>query len=510
MQQEYIRKHGQPVCACGCGLPVSFNRGRPAKFVKGHVFRIYDPEARRKAAIIGNKLRSKTKHCQCGKEISNKAKYCDDCRLKIVSSKLSCVAQARLQAKYDKMQQEYIQEHGKPTCACGCGLEVPFKKGKPLKYHPDHQDRIARYKVMEVNYIAKHGQPLCAKCGKPVTFKRGVPNKYCSSSCLIITPEISAQRAKAAATNWAKNRELLIAKNKGRKFHGKCNNDSIIERAFCHHLNSLKIKFERHKFFRGFSFDFYLIDFDYYIDCHGDYWHSLVHKQETDKQKLECVQTHGLKYRVYWEHEFLSPTRIKGELLKLLGIESPKVVVPFDEITISNCSDKVRDDFLTAYHYLGKLGRKSFNYTALHGDELLGVCCFATPTRNESLGDFKIGELWELVRFCTINEVHNMASWFLAKAIKAFKVDCQSLKRVISFADPTFGHQGTIYKAANWILDGQTSSSYGYVDDEGNNYHKKTIWNQAKKMKMSETDFALDCKLAKIVTLPKLRFVFDC
>lgn len=50
----------------------------------------------------------------------------------------------------------------------------------------------------------------------------------------------------------------------------------------------------------------------------------------------------------------------------------------------------------------------------------------------------------------------NTESWFMARAVAWVKRNRPDVALLVSYADPSAGHAGTIYKAANWIADGRT------------------------------------------------------
>lgn len=80
---------------------------------------------------------------------------------------------------------------------------------------------------------------------------------------------------------------------------------------------------------------------------------------------------------------------------------------------------------------------------------------------------------------------------------------------MVSFADPQFGHSGSMYKAANWTEIGTTSKSYFYQDDEGNEINKKVLYDQAKKQNMTERQYYESLNLKKIVTPAKIKFIYN-
>ncbi len=86
-------------------------------------------------------------------------------------------------------------------------------------------------------------------------------------------------------------------------------------------------------------------------------------------------------------------------------------------------------------------------------------------------------ELIELRRLCCIDATpKNTESYFVGKTIKWIKKNTK-IKKIISYADPHYGHQGTIYKASNFKYLGITSPGRYIIDKDGNRKHDKTIRN---------------------------------
>ena len=166
--------------------------------------------------------------------------------------------------------------------------------------------------------------------------------------------------------------------------------------------------------------------------------------------------------------------------------------------------------FYAAFHYMGRTGRRGPTLGAYLSDKLIACCTMGSITRKEMADrhDLTQGEVRELVRFCIHPDFHkkNFGSWFISKSVKNYKINNQHVKMLISFADTTHNHAGTIYKAANWVCDGETKPSYHYVDQTGQQYHKKTIWNQAKKINLTEAVHVKNENLNKVAHLPKKRY----
>lgn len=67
------------------------------------------------------------------------------------------------------------------------------------------------------------------------------------------------------------------------------------------------------------------------------------------------------------------------------------------------------------------------------------------------------GETWELGRlWVSDSEPCNTESWFIARAVRYVKRFHGEVVALLSYADPSAGHEGMIYRAANWLRDGRT------------------------------------------------------
>ena len=67
------------------------------------------------------------------------------------------------------------------------------------------------------------------------------------------------------------------------------------------------------------------------------------------------------------------------------------------------------------------------------------------------------GKTWELSRLYLIDRIPcNAETWLIGQSIRHIKRHHPDVHHLVSYADPSAGHQGTIYKAANWRPDGRT------------------------------------------------------
>lgn len=132
----------------------------------------------------------------------------------------------------------------------------------------------------------------------------------------------------------------------------------------------------------------------------------------------------------------------------------------FDRSWRSACTiekvERTAADEMIRRHYLGKWPGVCVLILCLKkAAKFLGVIVFALPPRetNKRYG----GETWELARLWVQDSApQNTESFLISRAIRYIKQQHKSVAVLVSYADPSVGHTGTIYKAANWLADGRT------------------------------------------------------
>lgn len=109
----------------------------------------------------------------------------------------------------------------------------------------------------------------------------------------------------------------------------------------------------------------------------------------------------------------------------------------------------------------------------------IGCIVFALPPR-ESMRRYKVTKAWELARlFIEDGTPKNAETWFVSKSIQWIKKNRPDVDCLVSYADPSAGHSGTIYRAGNWIDDGMTDDDrktprFDYADPKtGKHYSRR-------------------------------------
>ena len=141
-------------------------------------------------------------------------------------------------------------------------------------------------------------------------------------------------------------------------------------------------------------------------------------------------------------------------------------------------------EFIEEHHYSHNINGLRSNY------------CFGMFNRDGTLvgammyGHFAMAGVWkkyaehpedviELRRLVLIDDTpRNAESYFIGKTIRWLKKNT-SIKTIVSYADPNYGHAGVIYRATNFVHVGMTSPGR-VIMWNGKKYHDKAIRTRYK------------------------------
>ena len=126
--------------------------------------------------------------------------------------------------------------------------------------------------------------------------------------------------------------------------------------------------------------------------------------------------------------------------------------------TVHPVSHTQLDDMIRA-HYLGKWPAVTRLALGMFmGPFVVGMIVYADapPETSRRYG----GYTWELARLWIKDSVpRNGETWLISQSIKYIKRHYPGVCFLVSYADPSAGHVGTVYKAANWREDGRTDDN---------------------------------------------------
>lgn len=151
--------------------------------------------------------------------------------------------------------------------------------------------------------------------------------------------------------------------------------------------------------------------------------------------------------------------------------------------TVEPCERKEIRDFIEKWHYSHNINGllSQYCFKLMDGDTMVGAMiygglgmanCWKKYAENKE-------DIIELRRLCCIDDTpKNTESYFIGKTLK-WLLKNTSIKKVISYADNTYGHKGIIYQASNFKHLGKTAKGR-VIMWNGKRYHDKTIRTKYK------------------------------
>ncbi len=140
-------------------------------------------------------------------------------------------------------------------------------------------------------------------------------------------------------------------------------------------------------------------------------------------------------------------------------------------------------DFIEEHHYSKSINglMVSHSFGMYYKDELIGAMIYGGLAMANAWR--KYGEspedVIELRRLVLVDDtLRNAESYFIGKTLRWLKSNTR-IKKVVSYADPNYGHSGIIYQATNFEHVGMTSPGR-VIWWDGKKYHDKAIRTKYK------------------------------
>jgi len=137
----------------------------------------------------------------------------------------------------------------------------------------------------------------------------------------------------------------------------------------------------------------------------------------------------------------------------------------------------------------------------------IGVNCYQAQYLATRTGhDVTPSNLLELKRLCRVEpKQENMPlTRFLKICHKRLKND--GIQFIIAFSDPERGHNGGIYKAANFTYLGKTNAERHVVDKDGQQVHRRRVLRYMERHTINPASARRQLGLTMQKTLPKDRW----
>ncbi len=183
------------------------------------------------------------------------------------------------------------------------------------------------------------------------------------------------------------------------------------------------------------------------------------------------------------------------------------------EYIVLRTARDVAKPFVIEHHYSQAFGKASIilGLYKVGEPELLGVITFGQPSGRLVAQSIIEGgndhTVFEFLRMCVLDDCPCPRTYFMSKAISILKQRFPQVRALVTYADQTEGHDGTVYKANSWIYVGKTGSKYHYLDVLNQRLNKRIPWDNAKKEGITEREYVEKHRLLKVIELPKLKYV---
>jgi len=226
---------------------------------------------------------------------------------------------------------------------------------------------------------------------------------------------------------------------------------------------------------------------------------------ETEHRIIEKFDLNGHPWWRIWK-AFPSYGLINSGLTEndMLSFDSNGKIDASKSILLRGTKDEIKN-IIKHEHYLGTIPNASTILISKIGNVITGIATFGRGA-NKNLGDDTI----ELTRLCIpYYVIKPYGSTFLMMCNNYIREHFPEIKKLISYADPSVGHNGGIYRMAGWEKAGQTSSNYCYFDPFVYKLKHKSCCRRIKNVDKSEKQLAEENGLIKIPLPPKYRYIYN-
>lgn len=150
---------------------------------------------------------------------------------------------------------------------------------------------------------------------------------------------------------------------------------------------------------------------------------------------------------------------------------------PLHSLRVWECPLQDIRSFIEEWHYSKSVNGLSARhcFKLMDKEKVVGAMIFGRMSMVNQWKKYagKEADVIELRRLCCIDDTpKNTESWFIGKCVKRLRV--RGYRVIVSYADPTHGHQGTIYRASNFKFVGRTSPGK-VILFQGKTYHDHAI-----------------------------------
>jgi hypothetical protein len=145
--------------------------------------------------------------------------------------------------------------------------------------------------------------------------------------------------------------------------------------------------------------------------------------------------------------------------------------------------NKLSYSFLLEIHYAKRIPSISYCFGLYDNEELIGVITYGKPAsatlRNGVAGKENAAKVYELNRLCLKYNRKNEASFLVARSLKLLPKNLI----IVSFADTSQNHVGTVYQATNFKYYGLSAKRTDWALKSKPHLHGQTVSDMSRGQK---------------------------
>lgn len=187
------------------------------------------------------------------------------------------------------------------------------------------------------------------------------------------------------------------------------------------------------------------------------------------------------------------------------GGSNPTRPLHFNIIEITH---KVAKNFILKWHYSERMPTgKKICYGLYFKDKLYAAIAYGIGVNPYQARFLKSKCVIEILRMCRSEpKLEYPLSRFISITSRWIKsiTNCDTL---VAFADPEYGHEGTVYKASGFILHGKTEPAWHLIGKNGEKRHRRYTFRYAKRKNISTKQARQDLGFKRVKTEPKFRWI---
>lgn len=143
--------------------------------------------------------------------------------------------------------------------------------------------------------------------------------------------------------------------------------------------------------------------------------------------------------------------------------------------TVDKIDYRLAKSIVVENHYSHSMPSAEVSLGLYYKDRCAGVVVYGPSASSKMKQSLPSSNYLELVRLFAFDWTpKNVESYLIGQSIKWIRNHRSDIKVLVSFADPSEGHFGTIYQATNWLYCGKSLGDKWYIID-GKKTHPRSV-----------------------------------